>query len=84
MAPQPPPQPQPPQQQAVDVREDEEGRFIWHASSAEECLQALGSSPDNGLSEADAVERLKTHGPNLLTPPPQPGFLKKLWLQINT
>lgn len=63
--------------------EDEE-RYVWHASSVEECLAWLGSSAEDGLSDADAAERLKTHGPNLLTPPPQPGFFKKLWLQVNT
>jgi P-type Ca2+ transporter type 2C len=38
----------------------------WHARSAAEVAQALGTDPDRGLSSAEAVQRLAQHGPNLL------------------
>ncbi len=37
----------------------------WHAVDAKEVLQKIGSSK-NGLSESEAVARLKKHGPNKL------------------
>ncbi len=39
---------------------------LWHAKSAEEVLDALGSSFD-GLAEDEPPERLEEHGPNTLT-----------------
>ncbi|SOD96408.1 HAD-IC family P-type ATPase [Caenispirillum bisanense] len=37
----------------------------WHAASPEEALDGLAAAP-GGLAEADAAERLRSHGPNSL------------------
>lgn len=37
-----------------------------------------------GLTSAEAARRLQDYGPNRLTPPPKPGFLQKLWAQLNS
>ena len=42
----------------------------WHAMEARAALAALASHRD-GLSEAEARERLARHGPNALPPPPR-------------
>lgn len=36
-----------------------------------------------GLSHKEAQRRLNDFGPNALTPPAKPGFLKKLWHHLN-
>jgi Ca2+-transporting ATPase len=54
----------------------------WHALSAEEVLEHL-KVQDNGLTEAEAAERMAQYGPNQLTEAQRPGFLKLLWEQFN-
>jgi Ca2+-transporting ATPase len=44
---------------------------------------AFGTSPDNGLSQAEAERRLTEHGPNELKEAPRPGFLQMLLAQFN-
>jgi Ca2+-transporting ATPase len=39
---------------------------------------------ENGLTTAEAEERLEQYGPNQLTEKPRPGFLVMLWEQINS
>lgn len=48
----------------------------------EEVLRDLETS-EAGLSEEEAAARLDLYGPNALTPPKKPGFLAKLWVQVN-
>lgn len=56
----------------------------WHALSAEDVLAQLNTSSEAGLTQEEAVQRVKQYGPNALTPPPKPSFLRRLWNQINT
>ena len=39
---------------------------MWYARDAEEVLSELGGDPEQGLTEAEAAERLETYGPNEL------------------
>ena len=54
----------------------------WHALTAEEVLDHL-KVRENGLSDAEAAERMKQYGPNQLTEAVRPGFLKLMWEQFN-
>jgi len=54
----------------------------WHALTAEEVLDHL-KVRENGLSDAEAAERIKQYGPNQLTEAVRPGFLKLMWEQFN-
>ncbi len=55
----------------------------WHSLPAEQVLAHL-KVQDNGLTSAEATERLAQYGPNQLTEKPRPGFFKMLWDQINS
>jgi Ca2+-transporting ATPase len=55
----------------------------WHSLSAEAVLEHL-KVHENGLTSAEANERLTQYGPNQLTEKPRPGFLAMLWDQINS
>ena len=37
---------------------------VWHTLTREAAAQELGVAPDQGLSDAEAAERLQRHGPN--------------------
>ncbi|KAF6261592.1 cation transporting ATPase [Scenedesmus sp. NREL 46B-D3] len=66
---------------SVDIEDDE---VPWHAiHDAEEVVQELVSNSTEGLSIKEAQRRLNDFGPNALTPPAKPGFLKKLWHHLN-
>ncbi|MEJ2712032.1 MAG: HAD-IC family P-type ATPase [Acidihalobacter sp.] len=54
----------------------------WHAVSADQALQALGSTRQ-GLGATEAAERLAAHGPNRLPAPPPPSRLRRLALQFH-
>jgi len=54
----------------------------WHTLSPQEVLEHLRVR-DNGLTSAQAAERLAQYGPNQLTESPRPGFLAMLWDQFN-
>lgn len=53
-----------------------------HALEADAVLRHLRSS-QHGLSAAEAAERLRTHGPNTLPPPPRRTALQRLAEQFN-
>ena len=55
---------------------------VWHARSADEALEALAVTAQ-GLTQAEAEQRLAVHGPNRLPLPPQPGVLMRLLRQFN-
>ena len=57
-------------------------QHVWHALKAEEVLDRLKVA-DNGLTSAEAKERLEQYGPNQLKEAPRPTFLKMLWEQLN-
>ena len=51
----------------------------------DECKHAVESEDiATGLTADEAAKRLQEHGLNALTPPERPGFLRKLWAQINS
>ena len=53
-----------------------------HALQADDVLNSLRSQPD-GLSAAEAANRLKTVGPNRLPAPPKEGLLKRFFKHFN-
>ena len=53
----------------------------WHTKTAGEVLRHWSSS-ETGLVAAEAAERLKTHGPNVLTERRGKGPLAMLWDQF--
>eukprot|EP00775_Hariotina_reticulata_P003424 gene3424-3696_t len=56
----------------------------WHAiPDAQEVVDELVSNASNGLSAPEAARRVHEYGPNQLTPPDKPGFLRRLWNQLN-
>ncbi len=54
----------------------------WHALPAEQVLQELQTAP-GGLSDAEAAQRLDTHGPNRLPPPQRHGPVVRFLLQFH-
>jgi len=54
----------------------------WHTHTAPQALEALQSSAQ-GLSQAEAEQRLAVHGPNRLAEPPAPSALMRLLRQFN-
>ena len=59
--------------------------FTWWSHTVDECKHAAESEDAAmGLTAAEAAKRLVEHGKNSLTPPERPGFLRKLWAQINS
>jgi magnesium-transporting ATPase (P-type) len=55
----------------------------WHAMSAQEVVQRLGSNTGNGLDAAEASNRLKEHGPNRLPEGRKRGPLMRFFAQFN-
>ncbi|MFH1085151.1 MAG: cation-translocating P-type ATPase [Chloroflexota bacterium] len=55
----------------------------WHAKTIAEAVQALGTSESKGITSAEAGQRLAQYGPNQLKEKPRPGFLARLWGQLN-
>ncbi len=54
----------------------------WHTLSSQDVLKRLQVA-ENGLTAAQAAQRLAEHGPNQLTEAPRPGFLALLWEQLS-
>jgi Ca2+-transporting ATPase len=54
----------------------------WHSLSLDDTLKRLAVQ-EQGLSSEEAQRRLKQYGPNQLTEAARPGFLSKLWDQLN-
>lgn len=54
----------------------------WHVLSADDVLAHTGTRPE-GLTHADAAERLKTHGPNVIPRGKGDTALDLIWRQIN-
>ncbi|MEL7210757.1 MAG: HAD-IC family P-type ATPase, partial [Actinomycetota bacterium] len=46
----------------------------WHGEPATEVAQAFGVDPEEGLSTAEAAERLDRHGPNAIPAEPPPSY----------
>lgn len=58
------------------------GAKAWHALETKDVLSDL-QVHEGGLSAAEAAARLQSHGPNQLSEAPGPGFLARLWDQLN-
>jgi Ca2+-transporting ATPase len=57
---------------------------LWYRQSSDEALAALGSSVSEGLSPAEAAQRLAEHGPNELAERGQRGPARILWEQVTS
>jgi len=60
-------------------------RFAWHANTKEECAKELGCDESlltQGLTTAQAQERLTKYGPNKLTEKEKVTLLERIWNQI--
>lgn len=55
---------------------------VWHAQSTDAALAALAATAQ-GLTQAEAEQRLATHGPNSLPAAPAPSALMRLLRQFN-
>lgn len=55
----------------------------WHAREAHDVFRALATSPQDGLTSAEAVRRLEAHGPNELREAPRPTFWRMLLDQFD-
>jgi magnesium-transporting ATPase (P-type) len=56
---------------------------IWHAMSAQEVVERIGSNTGKGLDAAEASNRLKEHGPNRLPEGRKRGPLMRFFAQFN-
>ncbi|MGC9348517.1 MAG: cation-translocating P-type ATPase, partial [Anaerolineae bacterium] len=54
----------------------------WHALSPHDAAQALGTDREEGLTSAEAKQRLEQYGPNELQEKPPPTFWERLWNQL--
>ncbi|MGU9980972.1 HAD-IC family P-type ATPase [Phreatobacter sp. HK31-P] len=59
-----------------------EGPLIWHAATAEACLEALDSTP-SGLSGSEASARLVRDGPNRLPEEKRRGVVVRFLMQFH-
>jgi len=59
----------------------------WHAMSAEDACAELGLKLEhavkNGITTADAKQRLERYGPNALTEKEKTTLLQRIWKQVN-
>ena len=65
----------------IDINKTKD--FSWHALATDQVLKHLNSLADQGLSDAEAQQRLQTYGPNLLAEKPPTSFWQMLWEQFN-
>jgi len=54
----------------------------WHALNVQDAVQALQADGHNGLSPAEAKQRLEQYGPNELEEKAPPTFWDRLWNQL--
>jgi Ca2+-transporting ATPase len=54
----------------------------WHALNVEDAAQALETDLEEGLTSAEAKQRLEQYGPNELQEKPPPTFWERLWNQL--
>lgn len=59
------------------------GEDIWHVLEATEIVQALQTSPKQGLSEEEASRRLEQFGPNELEEAAKPSLFRLIFEQFN-
>ena len=56
---------------------------IWHSLPIDEVGAQLGADLTQGLTAGQVAEKRAQHGPNELAERPRPGFLARLWNQLN-
>jgi cation-transporting ATPase F len=66
-----------------EPKEDALPSVSWHALETQEALQKLGSDADRGLKPAEALDRLKRHGPNKLREKEGPTRLRRFLEQFH-
>jgi Ca2+-transporting ATPase len=54
----------------------------WHCGACEDLVDRFDANPAAGLSEAEALTRLRKNGPNELPTPPSPSMLKRFLVQF--
>ncbi|HEX9680011.1 MAG TPA: cation-translocating P-type ATPase, partial [Anaerolineales bacterium] len=69
---------------ARDFAPQTSAQAIWHALQANDVFQALGSSPDSGLTSDEAERRLQRDGPNELSEAPRATLLQRLLDQFRS
>jgi len=57
---------------------------MWHSLSVDETLKQLETQSNAGLTDAEAKRRAEQYGPNQLQEAERPGFLSRLWDQLNS
>jgi magnesium-transporting ATPase (P-type) len=60
-----------------------DGGAQWHEMPHDLVVSFLGSDSEQGLTKEEAAKRLVENGPNLLTAPPKPTLLQRIWKQVN-
>jgi Ca2+-transporting ATPase len=55
----------------------------WHNLSIQDTAAGLETDLERGLSSAQVAQREAQFGPNALAERPRPGFLARLWAQLN-
>ena len=65
----------------MDTDTEQQQHKPWHAMSVEETARALGTTED-GLSDAEAAERLKLFGPNNLRQKKAKSIWRMIWEQL--
>lgn len=68
---------------AMNGAADAQARQPWHVLSADDAIAHTRTRPE-GLTHADAAERLKTHGPNVIPRGKGDTALDLIWRQINS
>lgn len=58
--------------------------MIWHSSSADEVINKLSASPDTGLSNSEAAERLSEYGPNTVNDTEAPSLAQRFFEQLSS
>jgi Ca2+-transporting ATPase len=56
---------------------------IWHSLPIDEVAAQLGTDRTRGLTAGQVAEKQAQYGPNELAERPRPGFLARLWNQLN-
>jgi P-type Ca2+ transporter type 2C len=73
------------QRASSDASEPASGSSVrWHVRTIDEVLKELGHAGADGLSQAEAAQRLKVDGPNLLPEPPRDGPWRLFFAQFKS
>ncbi len=59
-------------------------QVTWHSLNPAEVIKNLATTPDKGLSQAEAAKRLEQYGPNALREGERTSFFKMVLAQLNS